>query len=138
MREFRTSCRRLRRGEERGAVKRNRSRGGDRVSGRHSDSSPKHRQTRGSAILTVLGRVRPTGGTGCVIRHAELPAGLPIHGFRQLHLTATEGTRMSAKQPSLRGLTWPVVLALVAAGLFLGAAAANAGTRRQDAAEQEK
>jgi len=46
---------------------------------------------------------------------------------------------MSAKQPSLRGLTaWFVVLAMVLGAIFGGATAVNASARRQDIAEQEK
>ena len=46
---------------------------------------------------------------------------------------------MSAKQPSLRGLTaWFVVLAMVLGVIFADEMAVNASAKRQDIAEQEK
>ena len=45
---------------------------------------------------------------------------------------------MSAKQPSLRGVVWFVVLAMVAGVFFGGGAALSASAGRQDAANQEK
>src|SRR6267142_2055948 len=91
------------------------------------------------AVETVTGCVRlkrPEQGvssskpTACSSADTEIPVGT----FEKKY----GGKRMSAKQPSLRGIAWLAVLTIVAGVFFGSQAVLRAGARRQNALKQEK